>query len=315
MSETKKKQYSSVEDYRVLEEIEHVRRYPGNYIGSTDEQGWHHLAQEVIDNSIDEAVAGHCDQIKITLSPDQRTITIEDNGYGIPIKILSDTNQSVLVSLLLKLKSGGKFDGKIYKTSGGMHGIGITAVNFLSQELKAWNRRQGKTQVLEFSRGVLKSEEIIDSPKAADGLTITFMPDPEIFQEFTYFKIETIQNRLRDLAYLNPNVSLTFLSSPEATPLTYHYSGGLAGWVKEINQDNYLENSEVSSEEWTGLVPIRKDKEGNWIKEYFYLNFAWQYSQEGKTQLKSFCNNIRTEGGGSHLVGFGNGLVGAIRDW
>src|SRR5438034_10620256 len=109
-----KNQYSSVEDYQVLEEIKHVRRYPGNYIGSTDEQGWHHLVQEVIDNSIDEAVAGHCDQIKVTLSLDQRTITIEDNGNGIPIKILPETNQSVLVSLFSRLKSGGKFSDKIY---------------------------------------------------------------------------------------------------------------------------------------------------------------------------------------------------------
>ncbi|MCE8163474.1 MAG: ATP-binding protein [Candidatus Moeniiplasma glomeromycotorum] len=318
MAEKKKKeenQYSSAEDYQVLEEIEHVRRYPGNYIGSTSEQGWHHLAQEVIDNSIDEAVAGRCDQIKVVLSPDQRTITIEDNGQGMPIKILPGTTQTVLANLLSRLRSGGKFGGKIYKTSGGMHGIGITAVNFLSQELKVWNRRQGQTQILEFNRGILKKEEIIDSSQETDGLTVTFTPDPKVFQEFTYFKIETIQNRLKDLAYLNPNVTLIFLSSPEATPITYHYNSGLAGLVKEINQENYLENIEICLEEWSDLTAIRKDEEGNWIKENFYLNFAWQYSKGGKVQLKSFCNNIRTEGGGSHLVGFGNGFVSAVRDW
>ena len=131
-----KNQFSKIEDYELLEDIEHVRKHPGNYIGSTDEQGWHHLAQEVIDNSVDEAVAGRCDQIKVTLSPNQRTIIIEDNGHGVPIGIHPKTNRSVLFTLCSFLKSGGKFGDKIYKTSGGLHGIGITAVNFLSQELK-----------------------------------------------------------------------------------------------------------------------------------------------------------------------------------
>jgi DNA gyrase subunit B len=228
MSE-KEKKYSSAKDYQVLEDIEHIRKRPGNYIGSTDEQGWHHLFQEVIDNSIDEAVAGHCNEIKVTLSSDQRTITIEDNGYGLPIEILPETKKSVLSSVFLFLKSGGKFDDEIYKTSGGLHGIGLTAVNALSKYLKACNKRGGKTEILEFSQGILKSSQIIDSPQETNGVIITFTPDPEIFHEFTYFKKETIQNRLRELAYLNPNVTLIFYSAPEATPIPYHYSSGLAG--------------------------------------------------------------------------------------
>lgn len=183
----------------------------------------------MIDNSIDEAVAGHCDQIKVTLSPDQRSITVEDNGYAVPIETHPKTNQSVLVTLFSALKSGGKFDDKIYKTSGGLHGIGVTAVNALSQELRVWNKRQSQTEILEFSRGILKSREVVDSPQATDGLTVTFTPDPEIFKEFTYFKIDTIQNRLKELAYLNPNLALIFQSSPDAEPITYHFSSGLAG--------------------------------------------------------------------------------------
>ncbi|RHZ35471.1 DNA gyrase subunit A [endosymbiont GvMRE of Glomus versiforme] len=304
--EKRRKKYSSVQDYQVLEDIEHIRKRPGNYIGSTDEQGWHHLFQEVIDNSIDEAVAGHCDQIKVILSPDQRTITVEDNGYGVPIETHPKTNQSVLVTLFSALKSGGKFDDKIYKTSGGLHGIGVTAVNALSQELKVWNKRQGKTEILEFSRGLLKSEEIIDSFQATDGVIVTFTPDPEIFKDFTYFKIDTIQNRLKELAYLNPNLTLIFQSSPTAEAIIYHFSSGLAGWVKEINQDDYLANTEICSEEWSNPPH----------KEYFYLNFAWQYNQkQRKSQVRSFCNNIGTAGGGTHVEGFENGLVSATRDW
>ncbi|RIA79122.1 histidine kinase-like ATPase [Glomus cerebriforme] len=226
MAEKKKKDYSSVQDY------------------------------QVIDNSIDEAVVGHCDQIKVILSPDQRTITVEDNGYGVPIEIHPKTNQSVLVTLFSALKSGGKFDDKIYKTS-------------------------GQTEILEFSRGILKSEQIIDSPQATDGLTVTFAPDPEIFHEFAYstFKPSIIQSRLQELAYLNPNLTLIFKTSPQAEPITYHFSSGLAGW------------------------------------EYFHGSFAWQYNSDSKKgQIKSFCNNINTAGGGTHVEGFENGLVSACRD-
>ena len=222
-----KNKYSSAEDYQILEEIEHVRKRPVQYIGSTDEQGWHHLAQEIIDNSIDEAVVGNCDQIKVTLSPDQRTITVEDNGHGVPIENLKGTNQNTLIAICSSLRAGGKFTDKIYQTSGGLHGIGLTAVNFLSQELKLQNSRQGQTQILEFNRGVLKSEKVIESPQDAHGLTVTFTPDPEIFKDFTYFKVEIIQKRLKELAYLNPNLTLYFYTSPNAEPIIYHFAGGL----------------------------------------------------------------------------------------
>jgi DNA gyrase subunit B len=185
------------------------------------------LAQEIIDNSIDEAVAGNCDQIKMILSPDQRTITVEDNGHGVPIENLKGTNQSTLFAICSSLRAGGKFTDKIYQTSGGLHGIGLTAVNFLSQELKLQNSRQGKTQILEFNRGVLKSEKIFESPQNIEGLTVTFTPDPEIFKDFTYFKVGIIQKRLKELAYLNPNLTLSFYTSPTAEPIVYHFAGGL----------------------------------------------------------------------------------------
>jgi DNA gyrase subunit B len=226
---TKKKDEYSAKDIQVLENIEAIRKRPGMYIGSTDEQGWHHLFQEVIDNSIDESVAGYCSEIKVILSADQKIVTIEDNGRGIPIEIHPETKRSTLETIFTILHSGGKFDNKVYKTSGGLHGVGVTAVNALSANLKVWSKRGGKTEYLEFQEGNLVGSQITDTPEAANGITITFTPDSKIFQEFTYFKIEAIQNRLKELAYLNPNVSLTFYTSPEATPIIYHYSSGLVG--------------------------------------------------------------------------------------
>nr|CAG8443501.1 13422_t:CDS:2 [Entrophospora candida] len=278
MSEKKsKKKYSSAQDYKVLEDIEHIRKRPGNYIGSTDEQGWHHLFQEIIDNSIDEAVAGHCDQIKVTLSPDQRTITLEDNGYGValetmdgvPLEKSSGEEKSVLLTLFSSLKSGGKFENKIYETSGGLHGIGVTAVNALSEELKV-----------------------------TDGFVVSFTPDPEIFKEFTYFKVEIIQKRLKELAYLNPNLTLYFYTSPTAEPIIYHFTGGLRSWIEEIHT-----GKTVLGEVFHKVVLEEKSP------EYFQLDFAFQY-QDGydKINTRSFCNNIRTGGGGSHVSGFESGL-------
>jgi len=174
-------------------------------------------------------VAGYCNQVKISLSADQKIITVEDNGRGIPIEVHPNTKKSTLETIFTFLHSGGKFDNKVYKTSGGLHGVGVTAVNALSANLKVWSRRDGKTEYLEFQEGILINSQITETPEETNGITITFTPDPKIFQEFTYFKIETIQNRLRELAYLNPNISLIFYSSPEVAPITYHYSSGLTG--------------------------------------------------------------------------------------
>ncbi|CAH1756333.1 10657_t:CDS:2 [Entrophospora sp. SA101] len=241
-------------------DIESVRNYPAMYIGSTDEQ-------EVIDNSIDEAVAGYCSQIKITLSADQKTITVEDDGRGAPIEKHLIIKKNSLETIFTILHAGGKLKSKVYKTSGGLHGIGVTAVNALSAHLRAESSRKvieklkheddnhpcgsvecrqqleelrkqikecknckekDKTGIVEFREGDLINSQIIDTPGRHSGITVTFTPDPKIFPEFTYFKIDTIQNRLKDLAYLNPNLTLIFYPSPDAAPITYHFSSGLA---------------------------------------------------------------------------------------
>jgi len=224
----KKGQYSA-KDIQVLENIEAVRKRPGMYVGSTDEQGWHHLFQEVIDNSIDEAVAGYCTEIKVILSADQRSLTMEDNGRGIPIEIHPETHRSTLETIFTVLHSGGKFSNEVYKTSGGLHGVGVTAVNALSTSLKVWSRREGKTEYLEFEEGILVNSKITSTPQVQNGITITFTPDQKIFKEFTHFKIEVIQNRLKELAYLNPKLTLLFFNTAEAEPVVYHSETGLAG--------------------------------------------------------------------------------------
>ncbi|CAJ0925534.1 19189_t:CDS:10 [Entrophospora sp. SA101] len=220
-------------------DIDSVRNYPAMYIGSTDEQ----------------AVAGYCNQIKITLSADQKTLTVEDNGRGAPIEKHLVIKKNSLETIFTILHAGGKLKSKVYKTSGGLHGIGVTAVNALSAYLRAENdnhpcgtldcrqqleelrkqikacndcQEKDKTGIVEFREGNLINSQIIDTPKKPSGTVVTFTPDPKIFPEFTYFKIETIQNRLKDLAYLNPNLTLIFYPSPEATPITYHFSSGLA---------------------------------------------------------------------------------------
>jgi DNA gyrase subunit B len=147
------------------------------------------------------------------------------------------------------LHSGGKFDNKVYKTSGGLHGVGVTAVNALSSILKVWSKREGQTEFLEFQEGILVKSEITTTPEVRNGTNITFTPDQKVFREFTHFRSETIQNRLQELAYLNPKLTLFFFSNPEAEPTVYHYESGLAGWVQALNQEKVLENTEICAEE------------------------------------------------------------------
>jgi len=299
-----KNQYSA-KDIQVLENIEAIRKRPGMYIGSTDEKGWHHLAWEAIDNPVDEAVAGYCHKIWVTLSADQTTITIKDDGRGIPIEIHPKTKRSTLETIFTVLHSGGKFDNKVYKTSGGLHGVGVTVVNALSKYLRVESWREGKTEKLIYEKGKLISSQIIDTPNQPNGVLVEFTPDGEIFKDFTYFKAETLQRRLRELAYLNPNLELSFSNSSEAKPHIYHYAGGLASWVKEINSGERLVGTEICQEEFE-----EKDE-----KKYFYLNLAFQYNDGyEKTGVRSFCNNIRTGSGGTHVDGFETGLLKACQE-
>jgi DNA gyrase subunit B len=176
------------------------------------------------------------------LSADQTTFTIKDDGQAITHEVQEDTGKSTLLAIFTVIHSGGKFSdkvskGKVYKTAGGLHGVGATVINALSKSLRVESSRQGKTEILTFVQGELTSAQIIDTPERIDGLTLEFTPDPEIFEEFTYFKTEIIQGRLRELAYLNPHLIFHFSCPPEAEPTVYHFAGGLASLIEEINQD------------------------------------------------------------------------------
>ncbi len=219
---------------KVLGDIPHIRLRPGMYIGSIDDEdgkgGAHHLLQEVLDNVADIAGIGQCSEAEIILSSNQQEITVKDNGPGIPIEEHSETKESTLKTVFTVLKSGGKFDDNFYKTAGGLHGVGITAVNALSSHLKVINVSENKKEILKFEKGILTNSQISEASNEKSGLSITFTPDPEIFKDnFTYFKVDVIKKRLKELAYLIPNLTLIFHSSPEADPINYHYSSGLIG--------------------------------------------------------------------------------------
>lgn len=303
-----KKNHYSADQIQVLEDIEAVRKRPGMYIGSTGEQGIHHLVWEVIDNSIDEAVAGYGNKILVSLSPDKRIITISDNGRGIPMEIHSKTKKSTLETVFTVLHSGGKFDHQIYQTSGGLHGVGVTAVNALSSFLKVQVKRDDKLAIQYFEEGVPKFLEISDFKSEETGTSIEFTPDDKIFTGFTHFNDEIIKNRMKELAYLNPSLTLVFSSSSESeeiSSITYHYPGGLGSWIQELNKNEYLEGTVIFQDEWTN------DKKDH---NFFHLLLSFQYNKTHKTIIKSFCNNIKTEDGGTHVVGFENGLLAIYRE-
>lgn len=302
-TETKKKRYSETEDYEVLEDIPHIQNRPALYVGSTDQRGFNHLLWEVIDNSVDEAVAGRCSEIRVILSENQREATVIDNGSGVAMGIHPKTQKSILFTVFYYLKAGGKFTDKIYKSTAGLHGMGVTATNALSSSLKAINRRQGKTQIVEFSRGSLVSETITDTPGAPDGLTVTFTPDPLIFGSLTYFKVDVINERLKELAYLNPNLTIFFQRSPTEEAEVYRYTGGLSSWIEELTRESALTGTEIFSENWNRFEPP------------INLSFAWRYTNNREYLNKSFCNNVATISGGTHLEGFEQGLTTALRDW
>ncbi len=246
--EQKEKNNYSAEQIQVLEDIEAVRKRPGMYIGSTSEQGIHHLVWEVIDNSIDEAVAGYGNKITVTLSEDQKSITVADNGRGIPVEIHSKTKKSTLETIFTVLHSGGKFDHRIYQTSGGLHGVGVTAVNALSSRLKVQVRRDNKLAIQYFEEGLPKFLEILDFKSNETGTSVEFTPDEKIFKTFSHFNADIIKGRLKELAYLNSQLTLVFsqiLEGGQVTSVTYHYPGGIGSWISELNGNEALDNIPV----------------------------------------------------------------------
>lgn len=281
-------------DIKVLKGLEHVRKRPAMYIGDVSSRGLHHLAYEVVDNSIDEALAGFATKISVTINKDG-SLTVEDNGRGIPVGIHPTEKKSTLEVVMTQLNAGGKFDRNTYKVSGGLHGVGVSVVNALSEWLEAEVYRDGKIHYQKYERGepVTKVKET-GKVKEKTGTRVTFYPDKEIFKDIN-FKYSTLEDRLRELAYLNKSLTIKIKDERNKKENEFHYKGGIIDFVK------YLDENEKSL---TGK-PVYV--EGN--KDNIQVEVAFQYNESFNDNIYTFVNNINTHEGGTHLEGFKSALT------
>lgn len=296
---TENQEYGA-DQIQVLEGLEAVRKRPGMYIGSTSEKGLHHLVWEIVDNSIDEALAGYCDHIQVVVEEDN-SITVKDNGRGIPVDIQQKTGRPALEVIMTVLHAGGKFGGGGYKVSGGLHGVGASVVNALSSELEVYVHRDGKVHFLSFKKGVPDGEIKVIGDTDITGTVTHFRPDTEIFTETTEYNFDTLEQRLRELAFLNKGLKISIEDKrTDREQVTYHYEGGISSYVEFINK-----NKEVLHE------PFFAEGEDQGIS----VEVAIQYNDGFASNLYSFANNIHTYEGGSHEVGFRSGLTRIINDY
>ncbi|MBQ6492169.1 MAG: DNA topoisomerase (ATP-hydrolyzing) subunit B [Atopobiaceae bacterium] len=298
-------------DIKILEGLEAVRKRPGMYIGTTSAAGLHHLVWEIVDNSVDEAMAGYCTKIKVTVHPDN-SITVEDNGRGIPVaKHPQKRNMSTLEVVLTILHAGGKFDNNAYKVSGGLHGVGISVVNALSKKLVAEVKRDGAIHRMEFSRGkTTKKMEVVGKSKAT-GTTVTFWPDEEIFETTTY-NFDTLHDRLQETAFLNKGLKITLVDERELTPrvVEFCYAGGIIDFVKFLNEGKDI----LPGLSRPIYIEGKSDPEAP-LAQKGEVEVALQWNQGFSEQVLSFANDIYTDEGGMHLTGFREALTKAINDY
>lgn len=298
MSELNERHYGA-EQIQVLEGLEPVRKRPGMYIGSTGESGLHHLVYEIVDNSIDEALAGCCDTINVVINEDN-SVKITDNGSGIPVEKHPKTGKSTLETVLTVLHAGGKFNNDAYKVSGGLHGVGSSVVNALSTWLVAEVRRDGKVYRQKYEKGVPTTELEIIGESTHTGTTITFLPDDTIFDE-VIFNYDIIKKRLREMAFLNKGIKITLEDKREDINDTFHYEGGIREFVQYLNKKKDILHEEIIYAEGS------KDK--------VIVEIAIQYTDAYSENLYSFVNNINTIEGGTHLVGFKTALTRVMNDY
>ena len=288
------------EQIQILEGLEAVRMRPGMYIGSTSERGLHHLVYEVVDNSIDEALAGYCDHIDVTIHKDN-SITVVDNGRGIPVDMHESGKPAVEVVLTV-LHAGGKFGGDGYKVSGGLHGVGVSVVNALSTSMEVQVKRDGKIYEIAFERGVTTKPLTVVGTTTETGTRVHFVPDPEIFSVTTY-SYETLRHRLRELSFLNHGITIG-LHDERIEPVRseqFHFDGGISSFVEHLNRKKEVLNPE----------PIYF----NGVKDATVVEIAMQYNDSYQENIYSFVNNINTEEGGTHLAGFKLALTRAANDF
>lgn len=289
------------ENIQVLEGLEAVRKRPAMYIGDTGQRGLHHLINEVVDNSIDEAMEGHCDEMDVTINEDG-SITITDNGRGIPVDEHPKIKLPAVEVVLTKLHAGGKFDKNTYKVSGGLHGVGVSCVNALSSHFYAEIHRDGEIYVMEFEHGATVQPLKVKGKTDKTGTTITFTPDPEIFNQTTEFKYDIIAERMRELAFLNPQITINLKDDREEDlSETFHYEGGVKDFVHYLDEDRETMMSEpILIEGEVDMVPVE---------------LAIQYNGSYTQNVHSYVNNINTREGGTHISGFRRALTRSLKKY
>jgi DNA gyrase subunit B len=306
MSEEAKKREYSADSIQALEGIEHVRMRPSMYIGDIGVRGLHHLVYEVVDNSIDEAMGGHCDRISVTINEDN-SITVEDNGRGIPVGLHKKEGVSALEVVMTKIGAGGKFDKDSYKVSGGLHGVGVSVVNALSDHLRATVHREGKIWEQEYERGrtLYPVKSIGDSDK--NGTLVTFHPDSEIFKDSIEYSYDTLANRMRELAYLNKGITISIRDRRETDKEgnfreeTFRSEEGLKEFIRFLDSNREpLIKSVISMEGEKNDIPVE---------------VAMVYNSSYTENLHSYVNNINTHEGGTHLSGFRRGLTTTLKKY
>ncbi|MFD2615254.1 DNA topoisomerase (ATP-hydrolyzing) subunit B [Paenibacillus gansuensis] len=285
---------------QVLEGLEAVRKRPGMYIGSTGSKGLHHLVWEVVDNSIDEALAGYCTKIDVTVHKDN-SVTVTDNGRGIPVGENVKLKKSTLEVVMTVLHAGGKFGGEGYKVSGGLHGVGISVVNALSSMVKVIVKREGKIHQQEYRRGAPEYDIKIIGETADTGTSVTFTPDSEIFTETTEYDYDVLQSRIRELAFLNGGIEINLIDERTDVANSFKYDGGIVSFVDYLNRNREKVHPE----------PIYVEGK----KDHIHVEVALQYNDSYSENIYSFANNINTHEGGTHESGFKSALTRIINDY
>ncbi|PHR87242.1 MAG: DNA topoisomerase (ATP-hydrolyzing) subunit B [Leeuwenhoekiella sp.] len=303
--EANKKQYSA-DSIQALEGMEHVRMRPSMYIGDVGVRGLHHLVYEVVDNSIDEAMAGHCDAIDVIIN-ENNSISVKDNGRGIPVDLHKKEGVSALQVVMTKIGAGGKFDKDSYKVSGGLHGVGVSCVNALSDHLKATVYRDGKIWEQEYEKGKAMYPVKAIGDTTDRGTAVTFLPDPTIFQQTTEFNYDTLASRMRELAYLNKGITITLVDKRhkddkgEFVSETFHSEEGLKEFVRFLDGNRQpIIGHVISMEGEKNDIPVE---------------VAMIYNDSYAENLHSYVNNINTHEGGTHLAGFRRGLTTSLKKY
>lgn len=285
---------------QVLEGLEAVRKRPGMYIGSTSGKGLHHLVWEVVDNSIDEALAGYCSKIQVIVH-ENNSVTVIDNGRGIPVGENAKLKKSTLEVVMTVLHAGGKFGGEGYKVSGGLHGVGVSVVNALSELVIVQVKREGHIFQQEYRKGAPQYDIKVIGDTDETGTQVTFTPDPEIFTETTVYDYETLQSRIRELAFLNKGIEIVLTDERTGVSNSFKYEGGINEFVKYLNR-----NREALHE-----MPIYVEG----AKDHIHVEVALQYNDSYSENIYSFANNINTHEGGTHESGFKSALTRIINDY